>query len=152
VSKKTTTSSSDKKTNFISNTNTRKSAPTIDANNDNDTNNNDTNNDKKVDTNNTAVASSNTNTNTKFKIDEKVDCNYKNNGRWYTGKITSISSDGYTVTYDDGDVESNVNEDLIRNINTISDSNSNSNDNNIPKELEEDVHDDEINITLKVSL
>ncbi len=38
-------------------------------------------------------------------IGKKVECNYKNAGKWYPGKITSLGGERIGIAYDDGDTE-----------------------------------------------
>jgi hypothetical protein len=45
----------------------------------------------------------------------KVEANYRGRGKWYPGKISKERSDGtFDVTYDDGESEMRVTEDMIR--------------------------------------
>lgn len=54
----------------------------------------------------------------KFPIGSKVDANYKGTGKWYPGVVNDIrNEDGeyvYCVNYNDGDVDENMSEDMIR--------------------------------------
>ncbi len=38
-------------------------------------------------------------------IGKKVECNYKNQGSWYAGTITSLAGERIGIAYDDGDKE-----------------------------------------------
>lgn len=38
-------------------------------------------------------------------IGMKVECNYKNAGEWYSGKIASLAGEKIGIAYDDGDKE-----------------------------------------------
>lgn len=53
-----------------------------------------------------------------YKVDDKIEANYKNLGKYYTGTIASINKNGdivsYDIAYDDGESESNVNNNMIR--------------------------------------
>ena len=56
-------------------------------------------------------------TNEKFNINDKVDANYKQKGKYYPGVVKSINEEvTYSVTYSDGDKEANVPLKRLRNI------------------------------------
>lgn len=40
-----------------------------------------------------------------WKIGSRVECNFKGQGDWYAGKISSLSGEKLGVAYDDGDKE-----------------------------------------------
>jgi len=40
-----------------------------------------------------------------WKIGSKVECNFKNAGKWYPGRITALSGASVSIAYDDGDKE-----------------------------------------------
>lgn len=40
-----------------------------------------------------------------WKIGSKVECNYKRQGNWYAGTISSLSGEKISISYDDGDKE-----------------------------------------------
>jgi hypothetical protein len=52
----------------------------------------------------------------KFKILDVVECNYKGQGTWLKGEISSVGTDNvtYDIKYNDGDEEKNVSENQIR--------------------------------------
>lgn len=40
-----------------------------------------------------------------WKVGSKVECNFKNAGAWYPGKITALNGASVSIAYDDGDKE-----------------------------------------------
>ena len=47
-------------------------------------------------------------------VGDWVDCNYRDRGNWYPGKISAFTSEGlYNVSFDDGDHETGVAEERI---------------------------------------
>lgn len=38
-------------------------------------------------------------------VGDKVECNFKNQGTWYSGRIASLSGEKIRINYDDGDKE-----------------------------------------------
>ena len=40
-----------------------------------------------------------------WSIGTPVECNWRNEGKWYPGKITGLKATSLTIRYDDGDVE-----------------------------------------------
>ena len=53
----------------------------------------------------------------KLEEGDKVEANYRGRGKWYPGKITKDRRDGtYDISYDDGESEARVPEDMIRSL------------------------------------
>jgi hypothetical protein len=51
----------------------------------------------------------------KFKLDDKIEANYKGKGRWFPGKVSKVHKDGtFDISYDDGESECNVDDAFIR--------------------------------------
>ena len=49
------------------------------------------------------------------KIGDRIEANFKSEGKWFSGMIKYINANGnYDVSYDDGDVESGVNSSSVR--------------------------------------
>ena len=47
-------------------------------------------------------------------VGDWVDCNYRNRGQWFSGKIAAVNNNGsYNVAFDDGDSEKNVTEQRV---------------------------------------
>lgn len=40
-----------------------------------------------------------------WKVGSRVECNFKNAGDWYAGKITALDAENLSIAYDDGDKE-----------------------------------------------
>lgn len=40
-----------------------------------------------------------------WKVGSKVECNFKNAGSWYSGRITALNAEALSIAYDDGDKE-----------------------------------------------
>ena len=52
-----------------------------------------------------------------FVVGDKVECNYRGKGKWYTGKVLKVNTDDgilYDILYDDGDQELNLSCDHVR--------------------------------------
>ncbi|MBY0611399.1 MAG: hypothetical protein K2P80_04380 [Beijerinckiaceae bacterium] len=41
-----------------------------------------------------------------WQIGARVECNFKNGGQWFAGKITALGGESLSIAYDDGDKES----------------------------------------------
>ena len=50
----------------------------------------------------------------KYAVGAKVEARYRGKKKWYAGEVTKVDGDTYSITYEDGDVEDNVAEELIR--------------------------------------
>ena len=50
----------------------------------------------------------------KYAVGAKVEARYRGKKKWYAGEVTKVDGDVYSVTYEDGDVEDGVAEELIR--------------------------------------
>ena len=50
----------------------------------------------------------------KFRIGQRVEGNYRGQGKWFAGEISKVRTDGFDINYDDGEKEYNVKDDLIR--------------------------------------
>jgi hypothetical protein len=50
----------------------------------------------------------------KYAVGTKVEARYRGKKKWYAGEVTKINGDTYSITYEDGDVEDGVAEELIR--------------------------------------
>jgi len=50
----------------------------------------------------------------KYAVGAKVEARYRGKKKWYAGEVTKADGDVYSVTYEDGDVEDGVAEELIR--------------------------------------
>ena len=50
----------------------------------------------------------------KFRIGQRIEGNYRGEGRWYPGEISKVRTEGFDIDYDDGEKEYNVKDELIR--------------------------------------
>jgi len=50
----------------------------------------------------------------KFRIGQRVEGNYRGQGKWYPGEIGKVRTEGFDIDYDDGEKEYNVKDELIR--------------------------------------
>ena len=50
----------------------------------------------------------------KYAVGAKVEARYRGKKKWYAGEVTKVDGDTYSITYEDGDVEDGVAEELIR--------------------------------------
>ena len=50
----------------------------------------------------------------KYAVGAKVEARYRGKKKWYAGEVTKVDGDVYSITYEDGDVEDGVAEELIR--------------------------------------
>ena len=63
------------------------------------------------------------NSNSRFRLNERVECNFGGRGKWYKGKIGHINSNNtFDVFYEDGDRERGVKPDRIRSLESPSSS------------------------------
>jgi hypothetical protein len=40
-----------------------------------------------------------------WRVGTRVECNFKNSGKWFSGRITRLNNENLSVAYDDGDKE-----------------------------------------------
>jgi hypothetical protein len=50
----------------------------------------------------------------RYAVGTKVEARYRGKKKWYAGEVTKVDGDVYSITYEDGDVEDGVAEELIR--------------------------------------
>jgi hypothetical protein len=50
-----------------------------------------------------------------YEVDEKIECRYMKGSKWFKGKVTTVNESGtYTIVYDDGDSELDVDASFMR--------------------------------------